>query len=478
MAYIDINKKSDLLLKQDNSLATARFVIERKPDYPYFYELEEAVVLDVIMDENHPEVKKSNADPADWPKNIDGSTVGGNDLDYGTIGKIKFRFLNSERGQPKESLHWAYPIENTGVTEWPLMNEIVIIGRYLGRFFYLRRLNFKSVINSNASFITERVAGHVEENKNEYAADGKYKGPISVMNATGGTKNYEGILGSYFKFNPNIRTLKRHEGDTILESRFGSSIRFGAYDNNRANDKGLGEYADHGGNPMILIRNRQAPIKNPEGKTAKGYTVEDINKDGSSIHMTSGKTVSAFKPTTQLSPINITRPVSIPKFDGDQIAITSDRLLFSSKENETLFYSKSFFGITTDSFVSVTSKVGTTITSTEGNIIFNAKKVYIGVDKDGPNDEPVILGGQLTQWLNTLTDTIMFILNNNVELAGFLSTHIHQATGPFAPTTPPLPPFSLMFAKEGQSFYASIVQLKVLQSQIASLQSSRAFVGK
>lgn len=478
MAHSIINRKSDLNVKQDDLLASKRYVIERKPDFPLFYELEEAVVLDVILDQNHPEMKQSQANPDDWPKNIDGSQVTGNDLDYGMIGKIKFRFLYGERGQPKESLNWAYPIENTGITEWPLMNEIVIIAKYLNKYYYSKKLNFKSVVNSDASFITERVAGHAEENRNEYDPNGKYHGPTSTMNATGGTKNYQGILGSYFKFNPNIRSLKRYEGDTILESRFGSSIRFGAYDDNRGNDNGKDDYADGGGNPMVLIRNKQAPVKNPEGKTAKGYVSEDINKDGSSMHMTSGKTVSGFRP-----PINIPNVVKgstakVPTLDGDQIIINSDRLVFSSRSKETLIFSKGLIGMTTESHLSGTAKGAVTFNSLEDNIYLNAKKIYLGFNKSGASDQPVILGGELTQWLDTLTDVLMYILNSNVEMAASLATHIHVATGPLAPTTPPPPPWSVLFIDEAQSYYGTIVQLKVLQSQIAALQSTRAFVGK
>jgi hypothetical protein len=325
MSYTHTDRRSDLNIKQDDLLASKRFVIERKPDSSYFYELEEAVVLDVILDESHPEFSNTELDVIDWPPNIDGSEPIVGDKDYSLIGRIKFRFLNSERGKDKEQLAWAFPIENTGVTEYPLMNEVVIVGKYLNKYFYTKKVNFKSVVNSNASFITERVSGFVEQNTNEYTGK-EYTGPKSTMNFSGG-ENYTGVLGSYFKFNHHIRTLKRYEGDTILESRFGSSIRFGAYDDNRANDAGAGgEYKDGAGNPMILFRNRQAPVKNAQGFTAKGYTSEDINNDGSSIHFTSGKTISKFKPTTTHPIIYETSPVQLPKLDGDQIVINSDRL--------------------------------------------------------------------------------------------------------------------------------------------------------
>jgi hypothetical protein len=63
----------------------------------------------------------------------------------------------------------------------------------------------------------------------------------------------------------------------------------------------------------------QAPIKNAQGFTAKGYTAEDINNDGSSIHFTSGKTISNFKPTTTHPIIYGTSPVQLPKLNGDWV---------------------------------------------------------------------------------------------------------------------------------------------------------------
>ncbi|MFN9900874.1 MAG: hypothetical protein ACK55Z_19255, partial [bacterium] len=81
-----------------------------------------------------------------------------------------------------------------------------------------------------------------------------------------------GYLGNYFIINPYIRSIKKYEGDTTIESRFGQSIRFSAYDENRTNDKSIyPSYALNGnllrqskdggyGNPKITIRNRQRNI--------------------------------------------------------------------------------------------------------------------------------------------------------------------------------------------------------------------------
>lgn len=482
MAYVTIDRKSDLSIKQDDLLASKRYVIERKPDIYNFYELEEAVVLDIVLDEEHPAIQESCLDSEDAPPNIDGKKAVDGDLDYSWIGRIKFRFLNSQVGQSKESLDWAYPMENTGVIEYPLMNEVVIVAKYMNSYYYTRKLNTKSVINSNASFVTERAHGLVEQNLNEYELDEEgnptpYDGPVSKLNFSGG-QNYEGVLGSYFKFNSKIRTLKKFEGDTLIESRFGSSIRFGAYDDTRENDNGVGEYSDGGGNPMILIRNRQSPIKGPSGASAKGYTIEDINKDGSSIHMTSGKTVSNFMPEVGLvGMFNITRGINPPTLDGDQIIFNSDRLVFSSRAKEMLFYSKGMIGMSTDSIISLNSNNHTTITSKNGVITLNAKKVYLNLNKDGANDQPVLLGRTTTLWLYSLCDWMLFNVNNQIRVMVTLIGHFHLAPPPTFVTFLPAPPWIVVLAENLQSLLASQITLITLRSQLPSLMSSRVFVG-
>ena len=470
--------RSELNLKQDDRMASRRFTIERKPDSSYFYELEEAVVLDIILDESHPEFSSSELNPSDWPPNIDGSKPVAGDKNYGVLGKVKFRFLNSERGKSKEELNWATPIENTGVSEFPLMNEIVIIAKYLNKYYYSKKLNFKSVVNSNASFITERVAGYVESNLNEYTGK-KNSGPTSKMNFDGGA-NYEGVLGNYFKFNPNIRALKRYEGDTILESRFGSSIRIGAYDGTRKNDAGLGEYSEGGGNPMVLIRNRQSPIKGTPGFTAKGYTAEDINSDGSSMHFTSGKTISTFNPTTNTPFISGILGFKIPKLDGDQIVINSDRLIFSSKVNETLFFSKKSMCMASDEEFIVTCKKKMTLTSVKTATI-NAPKIYLG--DHGKPYEPALLGRTTVAWMEKMVDWMLLNVNTQIQtlttLIAFAELHVHL--GNLAkPTSPPIPLVTAvqiaLWVEQLASLKASQISLLAHQLQLSSLMSGRVFV--
>lgn len=473
MAYTNINRRAEQGVKQDDMLATKRFTIERKPDALYFYELEEAVVLDVIMDEEHPLYKNNmRLDAESWPPNIDGSQPNSSEKDYSWIGKIRFRFLKSQVNAEKDSLSWAKPLENTGIIEYPLMNEIVVVGKYRDEYYYTRKLNTNSTVNSNAIIYVENVAGRLGRNVNTLVGgDGKYEGPESKMNFSGGA-DYTGVLGSYFKFNHKIRTLRLYEGDTLIQSRFGSSIRFGAYDTNRANDNGVGEYEDGGGNPMILIRNRQAPIKSPQGYTGKGYTLEDINKDGSSVHITSGKTISGFVPQVGMPIISGKKPIKIPEFKGDQIIVNSDRLVFSSKANEMLFFSKNKIGFSTDNEFMASSAERMTF-STPKTFSVNAYQVFLG--DHGKIYEPALLGKTTVLWLQKLTDAVLNLVSIQDAILKQINVHTHGTK--FGPTTPPLPPaLPLLIKIQTDNLTAAAGVLQGLKMKASSLQSSRVFV--
>lgn len=489
--YQKTQRRSDLNIKQDNSLASKRFVLERKPDTIYFYELEEAVVVDIILDESHPEFKRRELDKSDWPANIDGSEPVVGDKDYGVIGQIKFRFLNSQQGVDKTILNWAFPMENTGVVEYPLMNEVVVVAKYSDKYYYSRKLNIKQTLNSNADFSVERVTGYVDQNLNvEVTPPVPYTGPVSKMNFEGGTKNYEGVLGNDFKFNPNIRALRRYEGDTIVESRFGSTIRFGAYnDDKSANQTGAGgDYGENHGNPMILIRNRQAPITqvSPEaGFTAKGYTVEDINLDGSSIHITSGKTVSRFLPTTKKIMFGVGKEeqenfspegssqFKFPLLDGDQLIINSDRLIFSSKANETFHYSKKRLAMVTDDEFTVDSHKQVVVTTNDKTVI-NSPQIFLGAY--GDTDEPVLLGRTSAFWLYQMCELMINNIDIQISQAeAWHAKHVHgrdsRKDTQFSPETE----WVEKMTEYANNLRAQRAQLTALRDKLPSLMSTRVF---
>ena len=298
MAYTKYIKKSVTKELNTNHLATHRYLMSGTPDNTEFYEMEPAVVLDVIRNDDHPifsdEEQKPVISQDEWPSGYNSE----GQIDYSWVGRIKVRMLHSQNKAPLNELSWVLPMDGT-IKEYPLVNEIVIVTKYVNNLYYTRRLNSRNFLNNSADFRTEPRFG--ANNRLNSKNCPNLKGALNSSNISKASNQYGQFLGKYFKANNRVRPLKNFEGDTIMESRFGSSIRFGCYEDNPQIDAGTAEgngdsYDSNLGNPMIIIRNRQKPRAGDEN--IYSHTIlEDINQDGSSIHITSGKTVSKFAPT-------------------------------------------------------------------------------------------------------------------------------------------------------------------------------------
>lgn len=477
MYFVKSSKKEATL--SGDGLVTTKMLVNRKPETILFYEFEMAVVLDVILDDTHPEFETLTLDATSTPSNIDGSEPKTTDPKYEVIGAIKFRFIESQRGIEKKDLFWAIPLD-VGITEYPVMNEFVSVVKYNNNYYYTRRISANGLLNSSADFGAEPYYGLRGENKNEYT-DKKYDGPESKMDHAG-KSHYKGVLGKYFKFNKNIRKLKRREGDLIIESRFGSSARFGAYVGDKNVDAGEGDmYGDGGGNPYILIRNRQKDIKSdiPSHKFAHGYVEESIKDDGSSIHMTSGKYVSKFVPFTKkqilskdkaeeqpkYSPDGITEFV-FPKLAGNQIIFNSDRLIFSSRTNEIMSFAKKRYSIVTDGEFTVDSHDKAVVT-TNTSATINSPIIYLG--QHDAKGEPVLLGKTSIEWLRDQCNVLISIVDVNIAQAEWSAEHLHTSGG--TPTS--------AFVASANAMASSLrtykQQLITLRDNLPTLMSTRVF---
>lgn len=484
-----------------------------------FYEIEPAVVLDVILDKNHPYFANKGSpqhtlNPTQWPPDLNGLPAKPKDLDYSWIGRVLVRLYYSQQSVEKEDLVWAIPLESN-ISEYPLLNEIVGIISYLGRYYYTRKVNLFNTPNSNANFAIEPSIGGYNPSSNspiqgnrELVLDGDsktdsykaFQGPTSKTSPKGG-QGFEGTLGRYFLINPHIRSIKRREGDLVVESRFGQSIRFGAYDDDRNNDigknSGFSGYEDYigdgttytinntvfkqgGGNPMILIRNRQRPLADAgkdskpyenipatkgteEEKNVGGYIVEDVNNDGSSIHMTSGITPTGFKTNCskkmfgQGEEQSAFEPGGSTEFKypspaiGDQIVMNSDRIIISAKKNEMFQFSKKRMSFVTDGEYTVDAHDQIVFT-TNVKTVLNSPAIYLGEYDE--TEEPVLLGKTTVKWLQALCQWLL--THNHWHI------HKHPDAGKAEPDKTQLP--------------VQTEKLKQLRDTLDSLLSRRVFV--
>ena len=221
-------------------------------------------------------VLQSYLDPKELPKktNANGDKV----PDFSFYGTIKARFLESQ-SEGDEIKGFIQPL-STHIITYPLKGEVVNVTVHNGKLYYSMPLNLYGNVNMNR--------------------------------ATG--KSGEGlVLPQRTKFN---RKIYAEQGDSTINGRFGHGIRFGS-------DR-LYMY------PNIKITNRQSVSNIKEADKTYPH-VQDVNSDGSSIFITSGKlkqieTLDPSADSKRWPPSAAGNPMS-----GDMITLNSDKLVLNAK---------------------------------------------------------------------------------------------------------------------------------------------------
>lgn len=349
------------------------------------------VVYSIILDSTHPRY----TDPSD-------------------IGAVVFRKFDNLQ-TPDEKLPLAYPI-NKNFLELPLRNELVEIFQVETTYGY-RRFQRDVAGNKNISSSPNTINNKFL-NKNPNQADitsNKNKGAhYSEVAETGiprssddgiESKNYNGYGNVFSPI--NIHKLTLFEGDTLIESRFGQSIRLSAYNN-----------PNNGFYPSLIIRNRESSATQVLAASS-GSIIEDINRDGSVIVMSSGENILPFIPGTvddKGSTDFVQKPESFKPYPnilkGDQLLINSGRIILSSKNAEMMFFSKGNYGFVSDGGLSIDNKLGINISVKDDiHIVTNDRNLNVSSGNGsvflGTKDlEPMVKGQKLVEILSELIDQI------------------------------------------------------------------------
>ena len=89
-------------------------------------------------------------------------------------------------------------------------------------------------------------------------------------------------------------------------------------------------------------------------------------------------------------------------YQGKQVIINSDRLLFNAKTDSILLFSKQAISLSTDGSIHFDTSEGD-----DNNFIVNAPNIYLGLDyKDELPTEPAVKGDSLDIFLNDMLDLI------------------------------------------------------------------------
>ena len=88
-------------------------------------------------------------------------------------------------------------------------------------------------------------------------------------------------------------------------------------------------------------------------------------------------------------------------YQGKQVIINSDRLLFNAKTDSILLFSDKVIGFSTNGSFHFDTSNG------DGNkFVVNAPDIYLGLDLDKYPTEPALLGDKTEEYINDLLDMI------------------------------------------------------------------------
>ena len=303
-------------------------------------------VKDVILDKNHPEVVSGKF------KSIDG------------IGIVKYVNLTQAIDvEDTKTLPYAFPL-NSFNTTLPLINEVVLLvkgpreSEELSQYdYYISILGLYNDIN------------YLPLEKESEPQD-------------------DDAPGFEFEENSKTRPLYPFNGDTLLQGRLGNSIRFtgakspkNTFTNNTNKQK-----------PLTIITNGHEELDVTE------LYVEDINKDDSSIYLTSQHIIPLKQSKVKFAGAKI-RPILSDVYEGKQIVLNSGRLFFNSTEEDIIFTATNSLGISSKQ----------TFIDSEDYIGLDAKKIYLGEQAKRTEQQPVIKGEALELFLKSLLDTLIDI---------------------------------------------------------------------
>jgi hypothetical protein len=370
-------RASDFIRTRSDGLSgvasTEKQINDALQNIPEFYELEPAEVLSVYLEEQDLPVKETG------------------ERDWSVYGSIRARMLVSgkrpmifnEEDMEESTLETdpsvlvARPHE-TNIKEYPWPGEIVIIVDYLGEKYYTRKLNILNSVNNNSDpGMSTRV--------DWTAGEDLVKKSVELV-----TKN--------FRPNANIKQILASEGDITFNGRFGQSIRFGSNNEQAFDAEGKQtEFVKNSNQPNIILRAGQGLVSpNPSQPVP-----EDIDADSSSIYMTTDQIVPLIHHGSKITGVN-------PKFkeesSGKQIVLTSDRLVFNSRQN-TFLYSNNDINLISKNRI----------------VLEGHEKVYLGsapeqgkttgFTGDVPNIQPVLIGDTTIKIIEDLMTAIELFAN-------------------------------------------------------------------
>ena len=332
--------------------------------------LEAGEVVDIILGESHPEY------------NDEGNHIG--------------RALIRTQSQINKSdyiLNWFAPAF-PGICQYPLIGETVVC---------VVGFSASSCLNVGATvfyYLPFPVNGWGEVNENglpssSYQLLTRYAKPGDFDRHKGDASPTGPVYGDSFEAK-DIARMQPFEGDFVVEGRWGNSIRLGSSAEPTNGDPNLYSEGGAKGDPIITIQNGYNDVSD----TADGLHLEDWTAAGdkSQLTMCAGQKIPLEISSKNKDSYHHSAPPDEQDiFEGNQVIINSDRIVFNTKTDSILGTAKVSVGFSTEGTFNIDADVHT---------IIDSPKIYLG-NASTDEAEPVAMGQTLVDWMQKLCTTLM-----------------------------------------------------------------------
>ena len=260
---------------------------------------------------------------------------------WSNLGSIFFNRLNNPTPTGTFTYNnFAKPLYPNSKT-FPLKNELVYVIALPNSniqnnvnsvvYYYFNPINIWNSIHHNA--VPNPIDGNTLPPSQQQDYQQTEAG--AVRQSSDGSTEID--LGPFFKEKLDIKNLQPFEGDVLHEGRWGQSIRFSSTVKNLETNESKTPWSSTGisGDPIIIVRNGQ----HDDGKKAWIPQIEDVNKDKSSIYVTSTQTIPVEGASTEYRSYS-SAPQKPNVYNKEQIILNSGRLFFNSKTDHILLSSK------------------------------------------------------------------------------------------------------------------------------------------
>ena len=216
------------------------------------------------------------------------------------IGTVRARFDVTQQNQLFSDAQIFYPLDSN-ILQVPVQGEEILGCEFGGKYFYMSKLNKSNSATNDSNF------------------------GVSALNVGNPYEDFEFEFGRYFNPSSRVKKLYINEGDTIIQGRFGNSIRLGS----NQSQSGSLDKRDLTESPNVKIvagAFTNGPIYNES--LVSDLSSKIIQEEKSSVYLTTDEYVP-YEDVGVKSTFD-----NNPTYFKPQVIIQSDRIVFNSKGEE------------------------------------------------------------------------------------------------------------------------------------------------